>query len=114
MHYATKLKQENERLKAALDYMQYRTRVVVQSRFDKYRNANGPETMAYLKCAKEIDDRVNGAICVSQEILDGETKWDSETSSFVEETQMNWKVGNTSYNPRFYWADGTVKHPQER
>ncbi len=85
LHWTKELRQENERLKEALDYLQFQMRVIPQSRFDKYRNANdtvGPQ--AYRKCAGEVALRMDGAICVSQEILDGETKWDTETRQFTD------------------------------
>lgn len=83
-HWTTEMKEENKRLKAAVDYLQFQMRVIVQSRFDKYRNAKDTnETMAYRKAVNEIDNRVNSANCVSQEILDGESHWDIETRKFV-------------------------------
>lgn len=77
LHWSKELRQENERLKKALDYMQFQMRVTIQSRFDKYRNAKDTEsTMAYRKCAGEIDLRLGSIIMVSQDILSGETHWD--------------------------------------
>ena len=84
LHWSKELKQENERLKAALAYTQFQMRVIIQSRFDKYRNAKDTEsTMAYRKAVHEIEDRLNGTTCVSQEILDGESKWNPETNELV-------------------------------
>lgn len=83
-HWTKELREENRKLKAALDYLRFQMRVTVQSRFDKYQHAKASETtMAYRKAVTEIDNRVNSAICVSQEILDDETQWDVETSSFI-------------------------------
>lgn len=83
-HWTKELREDNRKLKASLAYLRFQMRVIVQSRFDKYRNAKDSETtMAYRKCATEIDNRVNSAICVSQEILDDETQWDVETASFI-------------------------------
>lgn len=80
LHWSVKLKEENKRLKAAVDYLRFQMRVTVQSRFDKYRNANDTEgPMAYRKCAGEIGLRLIEAGNVSQEILDGESEWDVET-----------------------------------
>jgi len=84
LHWSKELKEENRKLKAALDYLQFQMRVIVQSRFDKYENAKAsPSTMAYRKCANEVSNRVDSAICVSQEILNDETQWDTETSQFI-------------------------------
>lgn len=77
LHWSKELRQENERLKNALDYVLYQLRVIPQSRFDKYRGAkDNNSTLAYRKCAQEIDTLCLGATVVSQEILDGETHWD--------------------------------------
>lgn len=83
-HWSKVMKEENKRLKAAVDYLQFQMRVTVQSRFDKYRNAKDSEsTMGYRKCAQEIDTRLNSVICVSQEILDDETQWNTDTHEFI-------------------------------
>lgn len=84
LHWTKELRQENERLKAALAYTQFQMRVIIQSRYDKYRNAKDSEsTMAYRKAVKEIEDRLNGTVYLSQEILDGESKLDPETNELV-------------------------------
>lgn len=82
-HWTKELREENKRLKAAVDYLQFQMRVTVQSRFDKYRNAKDTNsTLAYRKCAQEMDTLLNGVISVSQEILDDETQWNTETRKF--------------------------------
>jgi len=85
LHWTKELRQENERLKNALEYLKFQLRIIPQSRLDKYANAgDGQSAMAYRKCAQEVDTRCLGAICVSQEILDGESVWDDKLDQFVD------------------------------
>lgn len=77
LHWSKELRQENERLKSALDYLRFQMHVIPYSRFVKYRDAKDTDsTMAYRKCTTEVDTLCQGANRVSQEILDGETHWD--------------------------------------
>ena len=77
LHWTQELKEENKALKEALDYLLFQMRVVVQSRFDKYRNAKDTEhSMAYRKAVQEIDLRLGDANDTVQEILDREIGWD--------------------------------------
>jgi len=55
-HWATKLKAENEALKAALDAATLALRVIPQSRLDKYQHVpDTNEVLAYRKAVYEID-----------------------------------------------------------
>lgn len=85
LHWTKQLRQDNERLKNALEYLKFQLRFIPQSRLDKYATAgDGTSAMAYRKCAREVDTRCLGAICVSQEILDGESVWDDKLDCFVD------------------------------
>jgi len=78
-HWTKELRDENIRLKQALDYLQFQMRVVIQSRFDKYRDAKDTDhSMAYRKAVQEIDLRLRNANDGVREILDGETQWDGK------------------------------------
>lgn len=72
MHYATRLKRENALLLENVDYLRSQLRLIPQSRFDKYRNAKDDEsTLAYRKCAQEVDTLALAAIATSLDMLNG-------------------------------------------
>jgi hypothetical protein len=73
LHWTQELKNENARLKAALEYLKSQMRLIPHSRFEKYRNAKDTEsTMAYRKCAQEVDRLSLAALHNVQDIIEGE------------------------------------------
>jgi len=57
-HWTQELKEENARLKEALEIATQALRLIPQGRFDKYRYAKDTEhSMAYRKAVQEIDLR---------------------------------------------------------
>lgn len=72
MHYATKLKKENKLLRETVDYLRDQLRLIPHSRLEKYRNASDSDsTLAYRKCAQEVDRLCLSAIYTSQDMLNG-------------------------------------------
>lgn len=64
--------EENERLRATVDYLRDQMRLIPHSRFEKYRNASDTnETLAYRKCAQEVDRLCLGALWHATELQDG-------------------------------------------
>jgi len=73
MHYATKLKIENKLLRETVQYLRDQLRLIPQSRLDKYATANDDEsTLAYRKCAQEVDRLSIAAIYTSNDMLNGQ------------------------------------------
>jgi len=62
-HWTKELQEENERLRATVEYLRLQMRLIPQSRFDKYRNASDTDsTLAYGKCAQEVDRLCRAAL----------------------------------------------------
>ena len=73
MHYAMKLKRENKLLRLTVEYLRDQLRLIPHSRLDKYANEPDTDTtIAYRKCAQEVDRLALSAIWVSQDMLNGQ------------------------------------------
>jgi len=68
----SELIEENKRLHDTVDYLRSQLRLIPHSRFEKYRHAKDTnETLAYRKCAQEVDSRCLAALSHATDIQDG-------------------------------------------
>ena len=105
LHWSVKLKEENKRLLATVEFLRLQLRIIPQSRFEKYKNVAYGDAIDYRKAVQEIDRLNRVAIGESYEIEEGdanETELSDVESKFRAEQKRKW---DTFYEQKRKWSE---------